>query len=276
MGGPRASSERYVSLGDSWISGPLIPDLVGNPIDCARSSNNAPSLAARELGIADFVDVSCGGARTVHLHEPQKPALGGLLGIARPQLDALDATTTLVTLGIGGNDVRFPETAIRCANFLPIPLGPPPFGQPCVEMMTAGGVDRVSARIAETRPRIDRALAEIRRRSPGARVFVIGYPGAIPDTGPGCWPQVPILEPDMRYLRDKFKEMNAMLAAAARRAGARFIDTYASSIGHDVCRPTGVAWVNGVTLDPPAFPLHPNGMSHANTARLIVRAVRGR
>jgi hypothetical protein len=269
-----ATGPRYVSLGDSWVSGPLVPDMVGTPIDCARSSRNAASLVAAELGIERFVDASCGGAKIEHLTEPQKPALRGLLGVAPPQLDALTRDTTLVTIGIAGNDVKFPGTAIECANLVPVPLGPPPFGRPCREELTAGGRDVLAERIDEQRPRVRRALREVRRRAPRAQVLVIGYPTALPQEGPGCWPRVPLLEPDVEYLRERFEDMNEMLRAAARASGATFVDTYTSSVGHDVCQPPGTAWVNGLTFDPPAAPMHPNELSFRHTAALIVDAVR--
>lgn len=264
----------YVALGDSWVSAPLVPDLTGTPIDCGQSSQNSPRLVAQELGITRFVDASCGGAKTKHLYEAQKPALGGLLGVAPPQLDALSRDTTLVTIGIGGNDVRFPNTALECINIVPIPLGPPPFGQPCRDHLTAGGADPLREKIAETRPMIDRALRDVRRRAPRAEVYVIGYPTALPHSGPGCWPTVPLLEPDVVYLRERYQEMNRMLARSARANGVHFVDTYTTSIGHDVCQPTGTAWINGATFDPPALPMHPNAMSLRETARLIVEAIR--
>lgn len=271
-----ATGPRYVALGDSWISGPLVPDISGQPLDCGRSTQNSPSVIARELGFQRFVDASCGGAKTDDLTKSQRTTLRGLFGTTPPQLDALTADTTLVTIGIGGNDINFSSTALKCVNLLPFPLGPPPFGQPCVERLTASGVDQVAAKIAATRPKIDEALAAIRQRAPRAAIYLIGYPTALPDTGPGCWPTAPILEPDVRYLRDKFKEMNRMLQDAATAARVHFVDTYTSSIGHDICQPVGTAWVNGATLEPMALPMHPNAMSHANTARLVVEAVRNR
>ena len=235
---------------------------------------SASALAAAELGISRFVDVSCGGAKIEHLTSPQKPALRGLLGVAPPQFDALTPDTSLVTIGIGGNDVKFPNTAIACANLLQVPLGPPPFGRPCREQLTAGGTDVLATRIAATGSRLRRALREVHRRAPRALVLVIGYPTALPQEGPGCWPRVPLLEQDVEYLRARFEDMNDMLRRAARSTGATFVDTYTSSVGHDVCQPVGTAWVNGITLEPPAFPMHPNAMSYEHTARLIVEAVR--
>lgn len=258
---------RYVSLGDSWVSGPLIPDPVGSPLDCGRSSRNFPRLVASELGVGSFRDVSCGGADIDDLYESQEATFGSDVA---PQLEALDESTTLVTLGIGGNDVKFASTALDCVNLLPFPLGPPPFGRPCSWELRADDGDVLGERIERTGPRLEEAIAEIRRRSPDATVLVIGYPTALPDTGPGCWPTVPILGADVRYLRERYRDMNAMVAAAAARSGATFVDTYSSSVGHDACRPTGVAWVNGATLDPVALPMHPNEFSHRATASAVM------
>jgi hypothetical protein len=37
-----------------------------------------------------------------------------------------------------------------------------------------------------------------------------------PDSGPGCWPQMPITEGALPYVRPKQKELNAMVAALSR------------------------------------------------------------
>lgn len=265
--GPR----RYVSLGDSWVSGPLIAEPVGNPIDCGRAAVNWPSHVARALDVAEFVDVSCGGASTKHLHEEQRAPLGGR---AAPQLDALDEETTLVTVGIGGNDSGFPSYALRCVNLLPFELGPPPFGRPCAKELTAGGVDRMAEEIEDSRPDVEEALTAVVRRAPNAEVFVVGYPAALPDDGRGCFPQVPLLDVDVRYLRDRFVDMNRMLAESAAKVGVHFVDTYTASIGHDICRPAGSAWVNGAGMHPAGIPMHPNVVGHAGTGQVVASAIR--
>ena len=54
----RASSAlNYVSLGDSYTAGPLIPDLTGSPAGCARSSRGRSSLGRGRVG-----DGRAGGA----------------------------------------------------------------------------------------------------------------------------------------------------------------------------------------------------------------------
>jgi hypothetical protein len=174
---------------------------------------------------------------------------------------------------MGGNDIGLPKFALGCANLIAVPLGPPPLGRPCVQELTAGGVDQVSEEIAATRPKLVEMLREIRRRAPNAAVYVVGYPAGLPQGGAGCWGRWPILDVDAGYIDAKMQEMNAMLASAARRAGVRFVDTYTSSLGHDACKPAAQAWVNGISFDPNGIPLHPNSRSAANTAAVIAASV---
>jgi len=132
----------------------------------------------------------------------------------------------------------------------------------------------MAERIDDARPKVLRALRQLRRLAPRAQVFLVGYPVALPDDGVACYPQLPILQPDVTYLRDRFRQMNEMLAGAAATVGVHFVDTYSSSIGHDLCQPPGEAWVNGIAMDPNGIPAHPNGLSHRNTARVVADAVR--
>src|SRR5438128_2735276 len=61
----------YVGLGDSYTSGPLIPQQQTNPIGCLRSNQNYPNQVFPYLGLPVFRDASCSGARTVHMTESQ-------------------------------------------------------------------------------------------------------------------------------------------------------------------------------------------------------------
>lgn len=273
--GPHAGARgpnRYVALGDSYVAGPLLPEPYGDPIDCGRSRTNWPAQVARRIDARQFVDASCGSARTTDMTQEQRAPLGSKV---RPQFDALTVDTDLVTIGIGGNDVGFDGLAKGCINLLPIPIGDAPWGRPCVQKHVVGSWDKVSERIQRTRPRVEAVLAGIRARAPRARVIVVGYPVALPDSGIGCWPRVPVLDVDVRYLRDKYREMNRMLADAAASQGAEFVDAYTPSIGHDVCQAYPDAWVNTINLDPPGLPLHPNVRSHGRTAEVVAGSIAG-
>lgn len=255
---------RYVALGDSYTSGPLIPTQVD--LNCVRSNRNYPALTASAIGSSAFVDVSCGGATTGDILNPGD----GTLGIAVPaQLDAVTAAAALVTIGIGGNDIGFSDIITTCAE----ESVNSPFGTPCKNRYTAGGTDQLQARIAATAPKVAAVLQAVRAKAPNARVAVVGYPAIVPDTGYGCWPVVPIAYGDVPYLRGVEKSLNAMLANTAAANGARFVDTYTPSIGHDACRGSGSRWVEGLVPATSAAPFHPNAAGERGMATAVTAGV---
>lgn len=258
----------YVALGDSYTSGPLVlpHDTTWVPQDCGQSMFNYPHLAAPVIGASRFTDMSCGAAKIEDLYVPQTGLTMG--GTNAAQFDAVTADTDVVTLGISGNDVGFVGLALDCVRF----VGPPQ-EQPCTPDYTSGGVDRISQRIAEVGPLLGRAIRDIHVLAPGADIYVISYPTALPDDAVACWPYLPILPEDMPYLVAKYKEMNAMLAAQAAANGATYVDIYTSSIGHDACQPPALAWVNGMVLAPPSYPAHPNQFGLANAGDVVAAAI---
>jgi hypothetical protein len=262
---------RYVALGDSYTSGPLVlpHDTRWVPQDCGQSIFNYPHLAAAAIDATSFTDVSCGSATLDDLYEPQDGLPLG--GVNAPQLDAIGRDTDVVTLGMGGNDVGFVGAALDC-----IRLVGPPLEAPCSPGFTAGGVDQLSADIASVAPELGQALRDIHAKAPHAEVFVVSYPTALPDSGVACWPYLPILPADMPYLVAKFKEMNAMLAEQAAANGATYVDTYTSSIGHDACQLPLIAWANGAVVVPPSYPAHPNQLGLANSGAVVAAAIRQR
>lgn len=265
LGAPDPPASHYVALGDSYTAGPGIPNQAPDAGGCGRSDHNYPHLVAAALAVTRFTDVSCGGATTAHMTEPQ-PFPGPLPN--PPQLDALSADVDLVTLGIGGNDIGFAEIIVTCASrslLLPITA-------PCQAHYTRHG-DELGARIEATAPKVAAVLSAIRERAPAARIVVVGYPVILPADGPGCWPLVPIAAGDVAWLRTVQQRLNAMLAEQAAAAGAVFVDTYTSSVGHDVCRLPGRKWVEGFVPTSPASPVHPNARGMANSAEQVLAAL---
>lgn len=250
-----ADASRYVALGDSFTAGPLLSVPVGSPLGCLRSNNNYPSLVAEALDADEFVDVSCSGATTEDMFNAQSTTLG----TNDPQLDALDADTTLVSLGIGGNDVGFVSILVDCLKKGALN----PFGSPCQDYYG----DELSQRIADTVPDLNAVLAEIGNRAPNAEVVVVGYPAIFPETG-GCWPKLAIGSGDIPYLDGVEQELNAALADAAAANGATYVSTYER--GHDVCQQKEDRWVEGIIPTQWAAPAHPNaaGMEGAAAATL--------
>lgn len=256
----------YVALGDSLASGPGIPDQVD--ANCARSDRNYPSLVAGRRGVR-LTDVSCSGASTDEMTGPQNTAA--------PQFDALGRGTDLVTLSIGVNDIGvdgagFTSIITTCARL----TATDPAGSPCRDYFGASGSDQLRRNIDAAAPKVAATLAGIHRRAPHAEVLVVGYPSLVPDDGSACTSaSVPFAAGDFSYLRDSEKSLNRMLARQAAKAGARYVDTYTPTVGHDMCSPVSTRWIEPVVpAAPTTAPAHPNALGHRAMADAVLRAAR--
>jgi hypothetical protein len=257
-----SAASSYVSLGDSYTSGPFIlPFASGAPLECLQSARNYPHLAASALGLS-LRDVSCSGATTENLTTTAQ------YSDQPPQLDALSSSTQVVSVGIGGNDKGlFLNTLITCgAEDLVFP-----FGTPCKD--TYG--HKLAEEIVEDGPVVGGALHQIHVISPSAKVFVLGYPDILPQSG-NCWPTVPLTTGDVAYLNGMEKELNAMLSSEASANGATYVDTYTPSIGHDACKSLSVRYVEPVLPESDAFSVHPNERGMEADASELEAAMRAK
>jgi hypothetical protein len=257
-----SAASSYVSLGDSYTSGPFIlPFASGAPLECLQSARNYPHLTASALGLS-LRDVSCSGATTENLTTTAQ------YSDQPPQLDALSSSTQVVSVGIGGNDKGlFLNTLITCgAEDLVFP-----FGTPCKD--TYG--HKLAEEIVEDGPVVGGALHQIHVISPSAKVFVLGYPDILPQSG-NCWPTVPLTTGDVAYLNGMEKELNAMLSSEASANGATYVDTYTPSIGHDACKSLSVRYVEPVLPESDAFSVHPNERGMEADASEVEAAMRAK
>jgi len=239
----------YVALGDSFAAGPFIPYQRTDPLGCGRSTSNYPALVAEELDVAEFTDVTCSAALTDNMTAPQTVPLGS----NPPQFNALRPDTDLVTVTIGGNDIGFYDIIVTCGTL----SSTDPQGDPCKQQATAGGTDLYAERVRSAAPKLAGVLQEIRERSPDATVLLVGYLRILPPTD-GCWPALPVARGDVPYLDGIQQQLTSMMATQAQAHGARFVDAYAGSQGHDACQAVGVKWVEDMILTRPTFWVHPN------------------
>jgi lysophospholipase L1-like esterase len=271
-GAPAAARySNYVALGDSYTSSDGfalngLPTTQFVPLGCVQSSSDYPHQVANLLHVAHFVDASCAGATTADFTAPQDTALGD----NPPQFDRLTNATDLVTIGIGGNDTGLVPLAESC-------IVDSLTGSSCQQANTVQGSDQIAAKIRSTRQVVITAIDGVRARAPHARIAIVNYLDAVPNTGRACYPYFPMTQENVTWFTQKFKDMNAMLASAARAGGADLIDTYTPTIGHDVCQSPTVRYVEslgGPSLNPVgsiAAPLHPN-QAGANAQAAIVYA----
>lgn len=253
---PTSPFSPYVALGDSYTAVSGIDAEVGDA--CLRSTTAYPNLVAEELGIADVTMAACGGATTANLSTTQYPLNRGR---NEPQLDALDESTKLVTVGIGLNDEAYSTLTLvscflikgkqqsTCAPYL---------ARPDSEL------DDLVALIGRN---VATAIDKIQAAAPNARVIFVGYPRLLAPQS-DCDSQVPLAPKALERVRTSGKDVNETLKQVAREAGIDFVDMYAASAGHDVC--SDDPWVSGQrAANGQAFPFHPFQGYHVAVAEKI-------
>jgi lysophospholipase L1-like esterase len=243
--------DKYVALGSSFASGPMIPDTAD--LSCLRSTNNYPHLVAAKLKLS-LTDVSCGAATTDHIiSTPQ--------GSHPLQINAVTPDTKLVTVTIGGNDINYTVSNLLCA-------GDGAKGQSCLGSSVkpednARALAALPAKMAAT-------LQAIKQAAPKAKVIVLPYLRVMPDSATPCPPSVPMGSAELRYLVDYGNQLHAVLKRSAATAKVDFVDSYAPK-GHDACATPSRRWVEGAVPASPAFAFHPNGAGMKAQAKMILQ-----
>ncbi|MCZ2815947.1 SGNH/GDSL hydrolase family protein [Modestobacter sp. VKM Ac-2984] len=252
---------RYVALGSSFAAGPGIdPILVP---ECARSGRNYAQLAAERLGY-DLVDVSSGGATIDDVLTRPQALLAG--GTVPPQVDAVGPDADLVTVTVGGNDVDYLLTLLRCssrADPAGVPLPARAFFSTPVDPAA------VHAALAVLPDRLAQLVGEVRRRAPRARVVLVDYLTVVPEQATAGFP----MSEEHRVLcADVGRRLEAATAAAAREVGAELVTASAASRDHAVGsrEPWVTGWVFGDLLGGGVAPYHPNAAGMRAVADLLV------
>ena len=242
--------DKYVALGSSFASGPMIPDVADQ--SCLRSTNNYPRLVAAALKLS-LTDVSCGAATTDHIiSTPQ--------GAHPLQLDAVTPDTKLVTVTIGGNDVNYTVSNLVCA-------GDGAKGQSCL------GTDvkpaEIDAALAALPAKMANTLAAIKAKAPQARVVVLPYLRVLPASATPCPPSVPMQPADLKFQVRFSDKLHTIIKRSAAAAKVDYVESYTPK-GHDACAAPRRRWVEGQVPASPAFPFHPNAAGMKAQAKMIV------
>ncbi|MEP7210230.1 MAG: SGNH/GDSL hydrolase family protein [Alphaproteobacteria bacterium] len=222
-----AAGAKYVAMGSSFAAGPGIPTYVDTPpTPCARSDGNYAHQLAKRMNLA-LVDVGCSGGTTRHLLGPRDSI--------PPQLDALTADTKLVTITIGGNDINY-LGRLSAAS--------------CVGLASESGVAAKCGAIppmpteqdyADLRTRMDQIVAEVRKRSPSARLVFVDYFTILP-AGALCR-AAPLSEAEAAKARQLATRLADITAKTATAGKTDLIRASALSAHHDAC--AADPWING-------------------------------
>ncbi|MGW2841431.1 SGNH/GDSL hydrolase family protein [Streptomyces sp. NPDC001493] len=246
--GTSGSVTNYVALGDSYAAGTGVSPVTNAA--CDRSSGSYPGWIAATYKPAVFKDVTCSGATTRSLWNTE--------GSAAPQVNALTKDTDLVTVTLGGNDLGFTDVLTTCV----LSGLTTKEGTPCRDRL-AGGKD-LDADFAKLSPRLTDMLTDIERRSPKARVVVVGYPNLFPADGGICGSSAPLAKGDITWLNQTTYRLNFMLEMSAHLKGAEFVGLTDLFQGHDMCQ-SASPWIN------PLLPVTP-GSAHPNAFGQLVIA----
>ncbi len=216
------ASAKYVAMGSSFAAGPGVgqKDSKAHP-NCGQSTSNYPKLLAARLGLK-LTDVTCGGATSDNVLKIAQHI--GLL----PQIENITPDTALVTLTIGGNDLKLArDLAITSCNNIRIrhndnnfhcnskPLPPP---EEAFQVLASN---------------LDKIAKEAKRRAPNARIIFLDYQAILPETG-NC-EKVYLSDEELADLRARQFRYAQIVKRAASQNNIEFFSAYEATRGHDAC-----------------------------------------
>ncbi|HET9380535.1 MAG TPA: SGNH/GDSL hydrolase family protein [Streptomyces sp.] len=220
-----AATGPYVALGDSYASGVGAGNYTSESGNCKRSTNAAPYLWAASHAPSSFSFMACSGAVTSD--------------VLNNQLGPVNASTSLISIAIGGNDAGFADVMTTC-----------------VLSSDSGCIDRINtarAFVQNTLPgRLNNVYSTIRNRAPSARVVVLGYPRFYQLGSSLC---LGLSETKRSAINSAADYMNNTIGNVARSHGFTFGDVRGTFTGHELC--SGSAWLHSVNWTNMGDSYHP-------------------
>jgi PKD repeat protein/lysophospholipase L1-like esterase len=295
------ASKAYVALGDSYSSGEGVPPFLPGtdiPADtCHRSAKAYPELILNRPGVPPVVDFwACSGAAIGDFYNPKYSA-------EPRQLDHLSAPVTLVTVGVGGNDIDFRGIGEKCTD---APVGPggrwggnSNYIANCETVLEQPTSQRIDGLTNGSPYSLKTLYRDITAKASTARVFVVGYinPLPLPDavngdcqadirrednSNVGFWynVQFTVHQPEVIWMETVVARLNAAIQLNALDAGFYFVDNSLTLANHDVCGNDKEHWVHGVVLQNgftnkniSNFSFHPTDKGQAAIADAVASAI---
>jgi GDSL-like Lipase/Acylhydrolase family len=258
-----APTVRYVALGDSYSADEGVEpydssaDVGGQRGDggeggrfrnaCHRSQQAYPALIAQAANVDDFHFLACSGAIISDLNgDPSSHADAQWTELPQLSQGYLDANTTHITVGIGGNDVRFADVIGGCS----LPLTDcsestfvlPGDTQPLISVQT----DLISITLRDD---LAALFDDIEAQAPNATVVVIGYPLLFNRTpGDLCFGLNNISPNEATFLDGLASLAASVIQSAAINAGFLYYDPNPAWNGHRICDGDANSSVNQIIL----------------------------
>ena len=221
-----AAPVNYVALGDSYSSGTGAGDYISSSGSCDRSTDAYPEQWADANSPASFVSVACSGATTAD--------------VLASQVAALSASTTLVSITIGGNDAGFSSVMETCVLAST---------STCVN-----AVKNAETFVADQLPtRLDSTLQTIAADAPNAKVVVLGYPDLYDLSKSGSC--IGLSTQDRAALNEGADDLDNALQVAAGVNNDTFADVRGQFGGHEIC--DSGSWLHSVDIFAISSSYHP-------------------
>jgi lysophospholipase L1-like esterase len=236
-----ATIDNYVALGDSYSSG------VGSnsytlSSSCLRSVYAYPYLLSQQRPNTSLTFVACSGATTSD--------------VLNTQIASVTASTNIVTISIGGNDLGFASLIANCV---------------LADCNNALNATRTTAD-ATLSPRLDSVYAAIKSHmAGGAKVVVLGYPHLFSTAS--CLGTTGITATERNNANLLSDEIDRVISQHAAAAGFTYKSAIASFTGHSVC--SGSAWLNGLNIFNTTESFHPTRSGQSSGYLALVRQVVG-
>jgi lysophospholipase L1-like esterase len=240
-----AAAVNYVALGDSYSSGLGAGSYISSSGSCDRSTSAYPEHWAAAHAPASFVSVACAGATTSD--------------VTGSQVSALSASTTLVSLTIGGNDAGFSTTMETCVLHST---------STCVNAVTAARsfvTNQLPARLTS-------ALQAIRAHAPNAKIVLLGYPELYDlSRSSTC---IGLSTTDRTALNGAADALDSAMNTAAASNGATFADVRGQFAHHEICDGSS-SWLNSVSILSLSSSYHPTAAGQIQGYEPVFAAAAG-
>ncbi len=220
-----APADHYVALGDSYSSGVGAGDYTDESGDCDRSTNAYSQLYANDRSPASYVSVACSGATTSTVNSSQ--------------LSALSASTTLVSITVGGNDVGFSNIMETCVI---------DGEDDCIAAVNAA---EATAR-ANLAGWLGTTYSGIAAAAPNARVVVLGYPVFYDLAETGC---IGLSAASRAKIDEGINLADDIIESTASSYGFDFGDVRSAFTGHQICDDD--SWLHSLNFASVGVSYHP-------------------
>jgi len=231
-----AALPQYVALGDSYSSGVGTGSYYEEPGECYRSSKAyGPKVATSKGYTLSFQ--ACAGAKTTDVNEKQ--------------LGTLSATTSRVTISIGGNDAGFGTVILTCAS----------------------NASACPAAIAEAdefgKTKLPKLLEttykDISTKATTAKVIVLAYPKLFTKEGTTCGMNA-LTSANEKKLNETAELLDGVIKERAEAAKFTYVNPTSAFESHEVCSTT--PWLDG-QVEPLFESFHPNVAGQSEFTTLI-------